>query len=304
MLLSLILPAVLLASEAMAANYTFAYIPGFFAQDDPNANASAIGPLPDRFGLLDSSPGHWENFKLKIENLNSECDPNDSVKVLFLGRHGEGYHNVAEAKYGTPAWDDYWSKLDGDGTITWGPDALLTPLGVQQAQAAHDKWLNEIPSGIPVPTVFYSSPLSRAARTLEITWTGITLPNSSHHGDLYPSHKVLVAENCREVYGAHTCDKRHPKSWISEQYPLYTFNEGFTEQDELWIPDYRESDAHVAARALSVLNDIWDRYPGDTYISATAHGGFIGGLLSVIGRGSYSLSTGGVIVMVTKRTAS
>ena len=47
MLLSLILPAVLLASEAMAANYTFAYIPGFFAQDDPNANASAIGPVSE-----------------------------------------------------------------------------------------------------------------------------------------------------------------------------------------------------------------------------------------------------------------
>jgi hypothetical protein len=22
-----------------------------------------------------------------------------------MGRHGEGYHNVAEAFYGTPAWD-------------------------------------------------------------------------------------------------------------------------------------------------------------------------------------------------------
>jgi hypothetical protein len=26
-------------------------------------------------------------------------------KVLYMGRHGEGYHNVAEAFYGTPAWD-------------------------------------------------------------------------------------------------------------------------------------------------------------------------------------------------------
>jgi hypothetical protein len=25
--------------------------------------------------------------------------------VLFLGRHGEGVHNVAEKRYGTKAWD-------------------------------------------------------------------------------------------------------------------------------------------------------------------------------------------------------
>jgi hypothetical protein len=31
--------------------------------------------------------------------------------VLFLGRHGEGYHNVAEAKYGTAAWDVRISSL-------------------------------------------------------------------------------------------------------------------------------------------------------------------------------------------------
>ena len=45
MLCSLILPAVLLASQAMAQNFTYAYVPGFFAQDDPNANSSAIGPV-------------------------------------------------------------------------------------------------------------------------------------------------------------------------------------------------------------------------------------------------------------------
>ena len=35
----------LLASEAMAVDYTFSYIPGFFAQDDPNADGSVIGPV-------------------------------------------------------------------------------------------------------------------------------------------------------------------------------------------------------------------------------------------------------------------
>jgi len=288
----------------MASNFTYAYVPGFFAQDDPNADPNVIGPLPDRFGLLDSSPGHWQKFELDIKALDSGGGSKDSIKVFFLGRHGEGFHNVAEAKYGEPAWDDYWSKLDGDGTLVWGPDALLTPTGVQQAEDAHNKWLDEIPSGIPVPTVFYSSPLTRASRTLEITWTGITLSNASHHGHLHPSHKVVVAENCRETYGVHTCDKRRTKSWIADNFPLYTFNEGFTEEDELWTADERETTEHIIARAQSILDDIWQKYPAETYVSITAHGGIIGALLTVVGRGSYGVPTGGVIPIVIRRTVS
>ena len=47
MLRSLILPAVLLAGQAMALNFTFAYVPGFFVQDDPNADSSVIGPVSE-----------------------------------------------------------------------------------------------------------------------------------------------------------------------------------------------------------------------------------------------------------------
>lgn len=91
-------------------------------------------------------------------------------KLLFLGRHGQGWHNVAEAFYGTPAWDDDWSKLNGNGTITWGPDAQLTPLGVEQAKNATAAWKEELLAGIPEPEVLYSSPLSRAAETAKITF--------------------------------------------------------------------------------------------------------------------------------------
>ena len=60
----------------------------------------------------------------------------------------------------------------------------------------------QIPSGIPVPTVFYSSPLTRAARTLQTTWTDITLANDTHHTPLPPSHKVVIAEagTCRQAF--------------------------------------------------------------------------------------------------------
>jgi hypothetical protein len=37
--------------------------------------------------------------------LNNCSRTNIRYKLLYVGRHGEGYHNVAEDFYGTPAWD-------------------------------------------------------------------------------------------------------------------------------------------------------------------------------------------------------
>lgn len=64
----------------------------------------------------------------------------------------------------------YWSKLDGDGNITWGPDALLTPTGEAQAADARTAWKQELTHGAPLPTVFLSSPLRRALDTWKITF--------------------------------------------------------------------------------------------------------------------------------------
>ncbi len=107
-------------------------------------------------------------------------------KLLYAGRHGQGFHNVGESKYGTPAWDSYWSELNGDGNITWGPDARLTELGVEQAQAVHDGWMSMLKQSdsAPLPSRLFSSPLSRALSTMEIcmikfcSTTRATLPPS------------------------------------------------------------------------------------------------------------------------------
>lgn len=47
MLRSLILAAVSFAIQAMALNSTYAYIPGFFAQDDPQADPNVIGAVSE-----------------------------------------------------------------------------------------------------------------------------------------------------------------------------------------------------------------------------------------------------------------
>ena len=64
----------------------------------------------------------------------------------------------------------YYSKLNGDDEMTWGPDPLLTALGVQQAESARTAWIAEIPAHMPTPERCYASPLHRALSTWQITF--------------------------------------------------------------------------------------------------------------------------------------
>jgi len=272
----------------------YSVVSGFFAQDNPNALPALIGAIPPRFGLIDDSPDRWSKFQARMTALNNAAAEGNAYKVFFLGRHGQGYHNVAEEKYGTQAWDEYYSKLYGDSEITWGPDPLLTPLGITQAETARSAWLAEIPYGIPLPGRCYASPLHRALSTWEITFGQDGVFDE-------PDKKVIILENLREEHGVHTCDMRDPLSVIQRSFPppVYTFEPGFTEEDLIWRADERETKAHVKARAAAVLDSIFEEAP-DVYISVTAHGGIINGLLAAMGRPPYSLPTGGVLPLVVK----
>lgn len=68
----------------------------------------------------------WERFENKVAALRA-ADPSVDYKVLYIGRHGEGYHNAAETYYGTPAWNCYWSELDGNGTVVWADAQIVCP---------------------------------------------------------------------------------------------------------------------------------------------------------------------------------
>lgn len=52
-----------------------------------------------------SQKTQWQRFEHQVFRLNRQSGSHVQYKVLYMGRHGEGYHNVAEAFYGTPAWD-------------------------------------------------------------------------------------------------------------------------------------------------------------------------------------------------------
>jgi hypothetical protein len=53
----------------------------------------------------DSEEKQWKRLEKYVASLEAAKKEGESYKVLFLGRHGQGWHNVAETKYGTKAWD-------------------------------------------------------------------------------------------------------------------------------------------------------------------------------------------------------
>ena len=53
--------------------------------------------------------------------MNADADLDTVYKVLFMGRHGEGFHNAAESYYGTPAWNvrQSYRKVDVRANLTY-----------------------------------------------------------------------------------------------------------------------------------------------------------------------------------------
>lgn len=173
-----------------------------------------------------------------------------------------------------------------------GPDALLTPKGIQQALVANAAWKAQIDASVPLPQTFLSSPLSRAASTLNLTWSDIAIQIS-------PFVKPIFVEGLRESIGLHTCDKRRDKYYLKAKYPNFTFEDGFSIEDELWGPVYQETFEQQVIRLRRVLDLIWEQ-DTSTYISITAHSGTVNAILANIGHRPFNLQTGGMIPVVVK----
>ncbi|MCJ1362885.1 hypothetical protein MMC16_001991 [Acarospora aff. strigata] len=286
-------------------SYTkYTTVTGFFLQDEPSTQGSTFNYTTTNLGLINRTydtdgeydPDHkktqWQRFEHMVFRLNRQSGRNVQYKLLYMGRHGEGFHNVAESFYGTPAWDCYWSKLDGNATVTWD-DAKITEKGVTQAQIANRFWATAIATlKIPLPEAYYTSPLARCLETADITFSGLDIPRRR-------PFTPVVKELLREAIGIHTCDRRRSKTWIQEQYPKYKFEAGFAENDPLWKADIRETDSALDARLKALLDDIFN-HDESTYVSFTSHSGAIGGLLRVLGHRQFSLVTGAVIPVLVK----
>ena len=262
-------------------NYTT--VTGYFLQDEPSTNASIFSFTSTNFGLInrtypsDSTLPHnknltqWQRFEHQVVQLNRDAPRNTQYKLLFLGRHGDGYHNDAQAFYGTPAWNCYYSIRDGNTTVTWS-DAHLSPLGVTQALAVSAFWKTEIATQkIPTPQSYYTSPLTRCLQTANYTFTGLDLPSQ------YPFIPE-VKELFREGISGHTCDRRGSKTYIHDSFPSYRIEPGFSEDDQLWEALHGETMVDQAIRSKTVLDQVFSK-DRNTFISVTSHSGEIASIL-------------------------
>lgn len=166
---------------------------------NPTQAASDFGLISRSYPTDESfDPDHtktqWERLANQINALNRNSSSNVFYKLLIMGRHGEGNHNVAERRYGTALWDVrrlfflagsrrtllmmnqcHYSLLDGDETGNW-VDARLNEVGIAQAELAHRTWERQIEAKIPPPQSYYVSPLNRCLATAAITFRGLDLP--------------------------------------------------------------------------------------------------------------------------------
>jgi broad specificity phosphatase PhoE len=276
-------------------------IKGYFLQSEADTDASKFDFKKQNFGLIDRSydtdaePDHgdksqWQRFESYVRQLNEQSGQETWFKVLFLARHGQGWHNVAESKYGTPAWDCHWSMLDGADGIIWA-DANLTELGIGQAREVHKLWQSLL-GGIPSPDAYYVSPLARAIQTADITFNSLDLPHDK-------SYKPVVKELLREAIGVHTCDRRQSATALKKLFPHVVFEHGFAEDDPLWTAEYREPRSARRLRMTELLDDIFSADEG-TFLSFTSHSGAIASILEAISHRQFDLETGGVIPVLVK----
>ncbi|KAH6893498.1 histidine phosphatase superfamily [Thelonectria olida] len=260
----------------MASKWTFTTVPDVFTELvdlEPQYVDFKVTTQP-HLGLV---PGHkypsddplspdqrdWVRFAAYVKWLNKESPDHVVYKVLYLTRHGFGYHNKKHAEVGTEEWDARVSFLNGDDKETWF-DAYLTDVGIQQAHDLSAFWLNLVAKdGAPLPQTLYTSPLARCLQTSDLVFKPLM---QAHSQPFNPKVKDLL----RERMTLHTCDFRRPGSWIRENWPEYTLEDGFVEVDTFGRDGHFETDEEHKARKQKALEQIWNDVNGE-FLSLTVH---------------------------------
>ncbi|KAK7188479.1 phosphoglycerate mutase-like protein 1 [Paraphaeosphaeria sporulosa] len=264
---------------------------GFFTHDsDPESWAFRATTLPllgiksrqyatDMVFDPNGEKTQWQRLEHYVRTMNSANPAHQRWRIIYLIRHGQGVHNVKEREVGREEWERHWSKISGDESAVW-EDAELTAEGEQQAEGIAAFFRT---GQVSLPDVIFSSPLRRCLRTTEIAY-----------GDVLGERRPVVKEKLRERLGVHTCDRRSARSYIASAHPVFEIEEGFTEEDELWKADIRESlDQHIV-RATQLLEDLFERGGQVAIMSLTAHSGAIMALFGATGWKKVPVAAGAV----------
>lgn len=280
-----------LAEQGDWNHWKFEVVDGYFKQLLPETDETTFDYFKENFGKMKP----WEEIFQELDELNEKADDSTVYKLFFLGRHGQGFHNLANLKYGEKEWNRHWLRVCGDDEMTWAPDPELTELGLSQAKDNHHQVGIELKDSMKLPTKWYSSPFRRSIDTLIGTWQG--------HVEI-KQVSPLIKEDFRETIGIHICDKRSPRSVIEEKYAKQGFRieDGFVEEDIYFKDNYREKVWEQALRMNRLFNYIFDTTDKkkDQFVSITSHSGSIRTQLMVLGHRAFAIGTGGMIPVLVK----
>lgn len=181
--------------------------------------------------------------------------------------------------------------------MTWA-DAHLTEKGIQQASAMKAFWQDAAATlKLPLPRRHYVSPHVRCLETCQLAFSGLSLPDDGG----VPPFQPVIKEMLRERMGVHTCDRRRARSWIHTNHPNFTIEDGFSEMDELWKPDIRETLAEHVVRVRVFLDELFAA-ESETIISLTIHSGTILALFAAIGHAEVRVAPGTIVPVLIKAT--
>ncbi|KAK0726283.1 histidine phosphatase superfamily [Apiosordaria backusii] len=295
----------LAALRNMTHKFRFTAVPGYFKME-PRGPMLEVTTMPG-MGLIDQSyptddtfdpqrsKQPWERFVNFLASLNESEKGRAVYKLIYVTRHGQGYHNAKEAAVGSAEWESKWVRLEGDGTSTWF-DSHLTQEGIRQALAMNAFWQDAASAlKLPLPRRYYASPLARCLETCKLSFEGIELPP----GQEKPPFKPIIKELLRERLHVHTCDRRRSGSWIRENFPLFEFEEGFIDEDVLWKPEGRETLDEHAARVTALLEDVFE-HDDEQIISFSSHSGTIAALIAATGHKPFFVEPGNVVPFLIK----
>ncbi|GLT93688.1 hypothetical protein SLE2022_114670 [Rubroshorea leprosula] len=211
--------------------------------------------------------------------------PLHHCKILHLVRHGQAMHNV---------------EGDKNRDALLSPhlfDAKLSPLGCEQVDQLRKHFhasglLNRI-------DLVITSPLLRAIQTAVGVFGGnqsyidrVKMAKESvtpaNEGDIdfdvvsTPNcPKIMAVELCRDRNGLRPCDKRRRVSDYQLLFPSLDYSMMDSDEDNLWIPDIRESEEELVARGMKLMKWLWTR--PEKEIAVVSHGIVLQQMLNVLG---------------------